>query len=339
VIRICALALALGAVLGCTTTRLRGDGRYAMGTVLEITLPEGRITELEPLFRRAADLERIFSRFDPASELSRLNHDAGHGSRLVSPELARLLADSVDYSRLTRGSFDVTIGPLVALWASAAKRGRVPSRRELAEARALVGTRHLRADPLGSRAELLHPGVSVDLGGVAKGFALDDLGERLRRRGVKSALLSFGQSSVLALGSPPEGPRWRLLLRDAGDGVAGIVELRDASLSVSGSLAQEIEIQGVKYGHLIDPRTGRPLRRRGVAAVTARSGARAEALSKAMLILAPSEGLALLETLPDAEGLLIDADGSRRMTTGWRAATRFREPATPRVQEPAYSMR
>ncbi len=333
--RICALAVALAALLGCTTTRLRGDGRYAMGTVLEITLPAGRTTELEPLFRRAAELERIFTRFDPSSELSRLNRDAGRGAQRVSPELARLLADSVGYSRLTRGSFDVTIGPLVALWADAARRGRKPSRRELAEARALVGTRHLRADPLAFRAELLRPGVSVDLGGVAKGFALDDLGERLRRRGVKSALLSFGQSSVLALGAPPEGPGWRLLLRDPDDGVAGVVELRDASLSVSGSLAQEIEIQGVKYGHLIDPRTGRPLRRRGVAAVTARSGARAEALSKAMLILSRNEGLALLETLPDAEALLIEADGSLHMTTGWRAATRFQ----PRVQEPAYSMR
>lgn len=330
-IRICVLALALGAALACSTTRLRGDGRYAMGTVLEITLPAGRTEELAPLFARAAELDRIFTRFDPGSELSRLNRDAGHGAREVSPELARLLADSVGYHELTHGSFDVTVGPLVRLWAEAAKRGQKPTRRELAAARALVGTRYLRADPSTSRAELLRRGASVDLGGVAKGFALDDLGERLRRHGVKSALLSFGQSSVLALGAPPEGPGWRMLLRDPDDGVAGIVELRDASLSVSGSLAQEIEIQGVKYGHLIDPRSGRPLRRRGVAAVTAGSGARAEALSKAMLILPLAEGLALLETLGDAEGMLIGSDGSVHMTSGWRTATRF--------EEASYSMR
>ncbi len=330
-IRICALALCLCTALACSTTRLRGDGRYAMGTVLEITVPAGQSTALEPLFERAAELERIFTRFDPQSELSRLNRHAGLGSRRVSSELARLLADSLDFSRITHGSFDVTIGPLVSLWADAARRGRMPTRRELAAARALVGSRHLRADPRSLRAELLTPGVSVDLGGVAKGFALDELALELQRRGVKSALLSFGQSSVLALGAPPEGPGWRMLLRDPDDRVAGIVELRDTSLSVSGSLAQEIEIEGRKYGHLIDPRTGRPLRRRGIAAVTASSGARAEALSKAMLILSPAEGLALLETLADAEGMLLEADGSRRATSGWAKVTGF--------QPPPYSMR
>ena len=333
-IRATLVAIACAAALACAGSggSLGGDGRYAMGTVLEITLPAAQTAELEPLFERAAELERIFTRFDPGSELSRLNRDAGRGERIVSRDLAQLLADAVGYSRLTHGSFDVTVGPLVKLWSEAARRGKKPTRAELASARARVGSRHVRADPERSRVELLQPGVSVDLGGVAKGFALDVLGDELRARGVKNALLSFGQSSVRALGPPPDGPGWRLLVRDASDGVAGTIMLRDRSLSISASLSQALVIDGVRYGHLIDPRSGRPLMRRGMAAVTSLSGAQDEALSKALLILKPAEGLALIESLPEAEGMLLDADGSRQTTSGWAEVTRFQPPA-------AYSMR
>jgi len=333
-IRAAGIAVACVAALACAQSggRLGGDGRYAMGTVLEITLPASQTGELERVFERAAQLDEIFTRFDPGSDLSRLNRDAGRGERSVPRDLAQLLDDAIGFSRLTQGSFDVTVGPLVNLWSRAAKRGKKPTRAELATARALVGTRHLRADPKRARAELLRPGVSVDLDGVAKGYALDVLGDELRARGVRSALLSFGQSSVRALGPPPEGPGWRMLIRDASDGVAGTISLRDRSLSISGSLSQALVIDGVRYGHLIDPRSGRPLMRRGMAAVTSGSGAQAEALSKALLILEPAEGLALIESLPEAEGLLLGADGSKQMTSGWTEVTRFQSA-------PAYSIR
>jgi thiamine biosynthesis lipoprotein len=319
--------------LACAGPGLHVDGRVAMGTVLEITLSEDHRGELGALFKRADALEQVFTSFDPASELSELNRGAGGGAQTVSPELAQLLADAIRYNEVTRGSFDVTVGPLMTLWAEAGRRGSPPSADELARAQAVVGTRHLRADPAGPTAEIRIRGASVDLGGVAKGFALDDLGEGLHQRGVTRALLSFGQSSVLALGAPPDARGWRMRVRGADDDTAGFVELRDVSLSVSSSLSQLVEIGGVKYGHLIDPRSGQPLQRRGVAAVIASSCARAEALSKAMLILPPDEGLALLESLDDAEGLLIDFDGAQRMTSGWQSATGFR------AQDPSKAIR
>ncbi len=316
------------------------DGRYVMGTVLEIALhgpgrADGQAL-LDQLFARSGQLERISTRFHPESDLSRLNRRAGQGPQPVHPDLARLLRESRDHARLTQGSFDITVGPLVELWVEAAREGRRPEAAALERARMRVGFERLRVDVGAATAELLTAGMSVDLGGIAKGFALDELVIALRRASVKSALLSFGQSSIHALGSPPGEEGWRVLLRDASDGFAGVATLRDQALSVSGSLGQGSLIGGRRYGHVIDPRSGEPLTRRRVAAVTASSGARAEALAKGLLILGEEEGIALLEQLADAEGLLIDAEGARWATSGWAQAVHFEPiPAAPRSSAPA----
>ena len=286
------------------------DGRYSMGTVLEIWLyglePEPARALLDRLFARAAELERVLSRQDPESELSRLNQ-AGGGRQPVHPDLARVLEQAIAQAKLTQGSFDVTIGPLLELWWGAAERGRAPDEAEIRAARARIGAGRMRAgtDAHGAGFAELEPGMSVDLGGIAKGYTLDRLAELARLGGAQAALLSFGQSSLHALGAPPGEPGFRVLVRDADGGFSGTTTLRDQSLSISGSLGQGFEIAGVHYGHVVDPRSGRPLTRSAVAAVLARSGSRAEALSKALLLLLPDEGMGLLETLPGADGMVI----------------------------------
>jgi thiamine biosynthesis lipoprotein len=302
------------------------DGRYVMGTVLEIRVPEAPPADgpalLAPLFARAAALDRELSHFDPASALSRLNRAAGAGPQPVPPDLARLLRLSLAYSEQTRGAFDVTVAPLVALWTEAAGRGELPDAASLARARSHVGPGRLRTT--GDTAELAD-GARVDLGGIAKGYALDALVAELRARGVERALLDFGGSSLHALGTPPGEAGWRVLVRDAAGGFAGIATLRDRALSVSGSFGQSSVIGGRRFGHVIDPRSAWPLERARLAAVVADSGARAEALSKALVVLGEREGIALVEAL-GAEGLLVDADGRRFQTHGFADAVRF-EPA------------
>ena len=330
-----AAALALAAALACRRDApcgaLVSDGQYRMGTVLEIQLcAEDRASGerlLAAAFARVGELEKRFSTFDPQSDVSRVNQAAGRGAQRVAPELVRLTADSLALSAETQGSFDPTVGPLVALWREAGRAGKLPDASALADARARVGERVVALDAAAQTVALAVPEASLDFGGIAKGWTLDRLVEDLRAAGVTRALLSFGDSSVAALGSAPEAAPdaqgWGLALTDAAGGVAGTVLLRDQSLSISGSLGQFVEIEGHRYGHVIDPSRGAPLERARVAAVLAADGARAEAFSKALLILGPRDGVALLERAPDTDGILFDADAPAAATKGWAAAARY----------------
>ena len=330
--RVAAVGLILPLLAGCAGSApdpapvSRSAGRYAMGTVLEITVEASTEAEanaaMEDLFRLAADLERIFTVFEPESPLSRLNRGAGSGPQAVDPEIARILTESVAYWQLTGGTFDVTVGPLVDLWRMAAHRNRLPGKAELNTSLALVGSDKIQVREDG-RVALERAGMSVNLGGIAKGYALDRMEEQLRVRGISKAFVSFGQSSILAVGAPTGVSGWRVLLNDASEGFAGVATLRDQSLSVSSSFGHWSEIAGHRYGHVIDPRSGEAMTRAAQAAVLGPSGALAEALSKALLILAPEEGLALLEDQGEVEGLLIEADGSAHASSGWVRAVAF----------------
>lgn len=319
------LALALASATAARGEERLLDGRYAMGTILEITVAASDSAErrvlLDALYGEVARLEQVMTLFDDGSDLSRLNRVAGQGSLRVDPELVRLLALSVDLSKRTHGAFDVTVGPLVALWKDAALRGRVPDAATLARARRRVGADAIRLAPP-DRAEIARAGASIDLGGVAKGYALDRLAERVRAAGIANALLSFGQSSLWAIGAPSGEAGWRLVVRRPDGGFAGVATLRDRAVSVSGSLGQSNEIEGRRYGHVIDPRSGHPLIRPLEAFVLCSTAALAEAASKALLVLGEHEGIALLSAL-ECEGLLVGVDGVRYETPAFAAIAHF----------------
>jgi thiamine biosynthesis lipoprotein len=303
-----------------------------MGTVLEIRLegvPEARGRELlDRLFARAAELERVFSRFDEKSALSVLNRAAGRGAHSAPADLVRLLVEARAWSERTGGAFDATVGPLVELWTRAAERNRAPGEAELGAARARVGPGRMRLDAAQGTAAL-EAGSSIDLGAIAKGYALDVLVRMLREAKVDSALLSFGGSSLHAHGTPPGEGGWRVALRDPEGGAASVLTLRDRALSVSASLGQSSEIQGRHYGHVIDPRTGAPLQRKRVAAVLSPSGTDAEALSTALLVVDPDEGIALIELTKGAEAWIRDvADPTPHSSSGWQK-TANPEPLDP----------
>ena len=242
------------------------SGQYAMGTLLELQLHGTDESALAEAGARSlaevARLESLLSRWDPASDISRLNDSPGSAVSL-DPEVAALLVRSIRLRDATDGSFDVTVGPLIALWTQAAASDRLPSDVALEAALERVGEGRLAALPNGR--VVLASGSRVDLGGIAKGYALDRVRATLGPD-VDAALLSFGQSSSWAIGAPPDAPGWRLLARSPDGGFAGVLTLRDQALSVSGSLGQWTEIEGKAYGHVLDPRTGHPLmqRRAGV---------------------------------------------------------------------------
>ena len=295
-----------------------------MGTVLEVTLeaPDEAAGQaaIDACFALGSELERIFTTFDPASPTQRLNASAGGGPFPAPQPLIQLLRVSKTYAEQTQGAFDVTVGPLVALWREAARADRWPSPGALAEARQQVGWQRIQ---IGAEGVRLAAGMSVDFGGIAKGWALDRMGELLQARGIRSALLNFGGSSLLGMGAPSDAPGWRVLVTGGPGGVVGSVLLRDRSLSVSASLGQFREIQGRRVGHVIDPRSGEPLLRGTLSAVLAPRGDLAEALSTALLVLSPEEGLALVERTRDTEALLVDEVGGRRKSSGFAASSGF----------------
>ncbi len=299
------------------------DGRYIMGTVLQLTLcgadPAHTRRSSDSLFETAARLERLLTTYTPNSPVSRLNATAGQGPMPVPAEVMDALSASIRYWELTRGTFDITVGPLMALWKSA---HRPPSPGTVQQTLSRVGSHKIVLSPQGTAA-LTDTDMALDLGGIGKGFALDRMAALLRAQRVEHALLNFGQSSQWALGAPPKADGWRLLIRLPNGASAGTVTLRNQALSVSGSLGHSFPVGGHSHGHIIDPRNGRPVQRDLLACIVAPSAAKAEALSTAFLILGESEGTALLERLSDVEGMLLETNGRRWETAGWRRAVSF----------------
>jgi thiamine biosynthesis lipoprotein len=309
------------------------DGRTAMGTVLEISLvARNRDTGRDRIdfeFQQVEFLEAIVSRYRPDSQLNQINAAAGQPPIAVDSRLHDLILRSVELGGLTDGSFDVTVGPLISLWKDAADRDREPSDSQIEAARALVGFDRIALEA--GKVGLEREGMSIDLGGIAKGYALDLMADRLRSSTRLGALLSFGLSSVWAIGAPPNDFGWRLLLRPPSPKhELGVLTLRDQALSVSSSLGQWKEIGGKRFGHVIDPRSGRPVNEPKRAAVVAETAAEAEALSTALVVLDPAAGLALVEARKGAEARIDDANGFVGETGGWRRATRYHGVLEPR---------
>ncbi len=268
-----------------------------MGTVLEITVvasDEARArAALDRGFAEAERLEAIFTTWREDGELARLNARAGRGPQPASQELIAILADAQRFARETGGAFDVTVGPLLALWREAARAQALPSAGAMAAARARVGAQRIRLDAAQGTIAL-EPGASVDLGGLAKGWALDRIGERLRADGIAHSLLDFGGSSLRARGRPLDAPTWRVAL-EGGE----ILALGDDDVSISSGFGQTLEIDGEHFSHIVDPATGRPVPHPVRAIVFAPSGAIAEAWSTALVV----RGASGLATLPCAAGV------------------------------------
>ena len=229
----------------------------------------------------------------------------------MDADLYALLEAAEAARHATRGAFDVRVGPLVTVWSEAAGLGQAP------DAQVLEAARQRAAQPvvLGSDALVrLAAGGSIDLGGIAKGFALDRVGRDPALR-ARAALFNFGRSSIRA-----SGQDFRLRVEDDAGAALGVVTLRDRALSMSSSLSQSSVIGGVRYGHVIDPRSGEPIRERRTALVVAGSATAAEVLSTALLVLDESEARAVLSE-QRAEAWVLREDGGDWQTPGWRAAT------------------
>jgi len=260
------------------------ETRMVMGTLFEITICGGTTELFHEAFSVAEDLDRKLSNYRESSEISELNRRAFHESFKVSKDVFELIQISKSLSERTAGSFDITVGPLIKLWDKASKENRLPHHEEVAKVRAHIGFQHVAIDEEAQTIRFGRAGMYLDTGGIGKGFAVDKVIALLKKRGVECALVNFGQSSMYALGSPPQERAWRLSVQFPEDEPLGLLELKDSALSASESFGRSWEIGGKRYGRLIDPLTGTPTERRRRAVVMGPSATAAEALSKAVIL-------------------------------------------------------
>jgi len=230
-------------------------------------------------------LEQSFSDWRPDSEISQFAERAGTGPVPVSRDLLDVLRRAREVSEATDGAFDVTVGPLVQLWRAARRAGALPAAEEVARARELVGWRLVEIDDHAGTVALAKPGMRLDLGGIGKGYACQRALEVLARRGFESALVQMGGD--LVCGAPPPGRAgWEIDSR--GERLA----FHDCAVATSGDTEQHVEIGGVRYSHVVDPRTGLGLTTRTLVTVTASHGATADAFATAIGVLG-SEALGI----------------------------------------------
>ncbi len=250
-------------------------------------------------FERAEELEQIFSDYRTDSELSRAERIALIRPRVVSPLLFGLLERSVDFSRLTGGAFDITVGPLIELWKRCRLEVRMPGARELALARARVGYRKILLNPRTRSLRLTGPEMALDLGGIAKGFAADEMFRIVESRGFPSCLIDAGGD--LRLGAtPPDKQGWTVSLDDDLNGER-MLDLEQCAVATSGDRFQFVEVEGVRYSHIVDPRTGMGVRHHGEVTVLAADALTADALATAISVLDADQGVRLVEGMDGIE--------------------------------------
>jgi len=239
----------------------------------------------EAAYQRLNELDAILSDYRPDSELMRLCKGSSGEPVGVSEELAFVLGKSLEIAAATDGAFDPTVGPVVRLWRTARKTGVRPDPAALSRARDLVGYDKLIVDERARTVTLAKAGMMLDLGGIAKGYAVDEAIKVLADHGIDRALIDLG-GDLTAANPPPGADAWRVRV-DQGQGEAHTVELVNGAIATSGDQAQHVIIDGVRFGHIIDPRTGEPLTGAHAATVTAARGILADAIASAACVLGP----------------------------------------------------
>ena len=243
-------------------------------------------------FQRVADLNNTMSDYLPESELMRLCKKAGGPAVAVGPDLFAVLARAAEISRITDGNFDVTVGPVVRLWRRSRRSQLLPSQAELTAARALVDYRLVTLDPVERTVRLAKPGMLLDLGGIAKGYAAEAVQTVLKQHGIARALVAAG-GDIAVSGPPPGKPGWEIgIARAPGETADGpTLIVHDAGVSTSGDAEQYVEIGGKRYSHIVDPRTGLGLTDSWQVTVIAPNATTSDGMTKVLCVLGPERGL------------------------------------------------
>lgn len=279
-------------------------------------------------YARIREIDRALSDYDPDSEAMQLCHNSPIGIPVkVGTDLLRVLSASKDLHARSEGAFDVTIGPVVELWRIARRKHQLPPPEKLRAALALMGDECVELNQHEQTVTIRKQNMQLDFGGIAKGYAADEALRVLREQGVSRALIAV--AGDLRLGAPPpDAAGWKVEVEDktvapGPERVPLVLLLVNCAISTAGDAYQFVEVDGVRYSHILDPKTGLGMTTPGSVTVIAPTGMQADGLDSTMVILGPKKGLQLMENLPETYALIVRLapDGQRSVvkSAGWPA--------------------
>jgi len=296
----------------------------SMGTVVDLTLwtddATGASATAQAVFDEFKRLDQLMSNWVDTSDVSKINAAAGVNAVEVSEETLKLVQFAQNVSKKSGGAFDITVGAYRGLWKFDEDiDGTIPNPKEVAARRKLTGWRDVVVDGKKKTIKLRRKGMAITLGGIAKGYAVDRAVALLRGRGYQNFIMQAGGD--LYVSGTKGGQKWRVGIRDprgGRDATFAITELQDRTFSTSGDYERGFVKDGVRYHHILDPKTGQPARLCRSVTVSAKDAITADAWSKPLFILGPERGLKLLKSMPDLQAVFVDAKNQIHTTPGMK---------------------
>ncbi len=314
--------------IALTSTAYAGEGIFKkskklMGTEMEITVVSAdektAHKAIDSAFAEIKRIEELMSTYIPESQISKINSAAGKKIVKVDEELIRLIKRAIEYAEVTEGGFNISVGPLIKLW-KIKEGGKIPSNDEIKKAKEMINYKYIVVDEKKKIVFLKKKGMSIDLGGIAKGYASDRAKSVLIQEGIASGIVAVA-GDINAFGVKPEKAKWRIGIQHPRkkDAFIGIIELNDEAVSTSGDYERFFIKDGKRYHHIIDPKTGKPAEKCQSVTIVSKEATSTDALSTGIFVMGHENGMALIERLPDVEGIIIDSKGNIAVSSGLKS--------------------
>jgi thiamine biosynthesis lipoprotein len=313
---LCVLLVLTGTLAACSKPE-PVQAEFVLGTVCSISLYDrGKPRVYRRIFARFREIENRMSVTLAGTDVDRVNAAAGIEPAVVNPDVFEVIEQALRYAEISGGAFDPTVGPLVALWGIGGDNPRLPAQEEIDAVLPLINWRDVVLDREKSAVFLRRPGMALDLGAIAKGYAADEAAAIIRGAGIKRAIIDLG-GNILTVGEREDRSPWRVGIQDPLEprgAYIGVLRTRDKTVVTSGVYERFFEDRGIRYHHLLSPAGGYPARSGLLSAtIVASRSIDADALSTSVFVLGYDRGKALIESLEGTAAIFIFEDMSVRV--------------------------
>ncbi|TCW34598.1 thiamine biosynthesis lipoprotein [Thermohydrogenium kirishiense] len=296
---------------------------FMMDTVMQVTAyGKNAKKAVDESMEKLKEIDNRMSSQKSGSDVEKINKNAGKKYVKVNPETFYVIKTALKYGKISGGNFDITIAPLANLWGIGTNHARVPSESQIKEAMKYINYRDVLLNAKDYEVKLKKQGMAIDLGGIAKGYAADEIENIMKKNGIKHALINLGGSSVYMYGSKPDGSNWNIGIQDPfGDKgkYFAIVSGKDMLIDTSGNYERYFIQNGKRYHHILNPFTGYPAES-GVVSTTIVStnikSIDADTLSTITFILGVEKGMKLIESMPGVDAIFVTPDYKVYATSG-----------------------